>query len=171
MKNLLVEKKPKDIDNQDNPCFSCSIEQECCRKLRFLRLTKTEYLQHFAKHQEILLVQSCGQTCLVSSLEGQTCPNLINNKCAIYTDRPIECQIFPYTLGKVYKANNHVFISYHERTHCPQKKALLMSQKVTKKLLLSFAHEAFGNNCMVEVKRERLLGKLMIKLRRRFTLL
>ena len=165
VKNLLLEKKPKEINNKDNPCFSCCIEQECCRKLRFLRLTKSEYLQHFAQHQGTITVQNYDETYIVSSKEGQACPNWSSNKCTTYTDRPVECRIFPYTLGKVHKKNNHVVITYHERTRCPQKKDLLMSEKETKKLILSFAHEAFGNKYTVKVKRESLLAKWMIKLK------
>ena len=168
---MLVGKKSKDIANQDSLCFSCSIGQECCRELRFLRLTKSEYRRHFAEHQNKLIIQDCDQTCLVSSKNGQTCPNWISTTCTIYADRPVECRIFPYTLGTVYKVNNRVFISYHERTRCPQKKALLMSHKELEELLIYFAHEAFGNSCEVKIKKEHLMEKLGIKLRRKLRLL
>lgn len=168
MKSLTSEKKQKEINNKDNPCFSCNIEQECCRKLRFLRLTETEYLRHFAQYQETIAVQNCDETYLVSSKAGEACPNWSQNKCAVYTDRPVECRIFPYTLGRINKKHNHVIITYHERTHCPQKKQLLMSDKATRKMILSFAHEAFGNDCDVEVKREGILVKWAIKLKHWF---
>jgi Fe-S-cluster containining protein len=165
VKKLPLKKNTKENNNKDTPCFSCSIEQECCRKLRFLRLTKSEYMQHFVQHQGTITVQNCTETYLISSKEGQTCPNWSSEKCTIYTDRPVECRIFPYTLGRINKEKLHVVINYHERTHCPQKKVLLVSDKETKKLILSFAHEAFGNKYTIEVKRENLLAKWITKLK------
>ena len=159
----------KENNNKDNPCFSCNIEQECCRKLRFLRLTKSEYMQHFAQHKRIINVQNCSETYLVSSKEGQTCPKW-SNKCTIYANRPVECRIFPYTLGKVQKEKLNVIINYHERTHCPQKKDLLISDKETKKLILSFAHEAFGNKYTIEVKQETRLTNWINKFKHKILL-
>jgi Fe-S-cluster containining protein len=151
-----LEKKTK---NGGNPCVACSIEKECCRKLRFLRLTEFEYLQHFAKHLDKIIVQNHDETYLISSKEGQACPNWINNSCLIYGCRPVECRLFPHTMGGISKDNNYILINYHERTHCPQKKRLLLSDKEVKRLLLSFAHEAFGNSCVVKVKGESLLAR------------
>ena len=150
-----------------NPCFSCYIEQDCCKKLRNLRLTKSEYMQHFVQHQGTILMQNCSETYLVSSTEGQTCPNLSNESCTIYNDRPVECRIFPYTLGRIHKEKLHVAINYHDRTHCPHKRDLLISDKEVKKLILSFAHEAFGNKYTIEVKRETILAKWINKLIRK----
>jgi Fe-S-cluster containining protein len=160
------KKKPKEINDRDNPCFSCLIEQECCRKLRFLRLTKSEYMQHFAQQQEKIIIQDCDETYLVSSKEGQTCPHFRNDICTIYADRPIECRLFPYTLGSINKENNCVAITYHERTLCPNKENLLMPDKEARKLILSFAHEAFTDKYTFEVKRESFLTKWMTILRK-----
>ena len=168
--NLLLEKKPKEISNKDNPWISCPIEQEDCRKLRFLRLTKSEYMQHFAQHQEKITVQDHNETYLVSSKEGQTCPHWSNLKCTIYADRPVECRLFPYTLGRIQKEKNLVVINYHDRTLCPHKKDLLMPHEEAKKLILSFAREAFGNKCTVEVKRESLLTNWRIRLKHKLFL-
>jgi Fe-S-cluster containining protein len=158
----LKKKKTKD---GINACFSCPIEQECCRRLRFLRLTKSEYLENFVEHQESLVTQSRDETYLISSKEKTPCPNWVANRCAIYTKRPFECRIFPYTLGKVHKKNKSVFISYHDRTHCPHKNQLLMSREKARELILSFAHEAFGGDCIVEIKWESALYKLLTKIK------
>jgi CelD/BcsL family acetyltransferase involved in cellulose biosynthesis/Fe-S-cluster containining protein len=160
------KKKLKEINDRDNPCFSCLIEQECCRKLRFLRLTKSEYMQHFAQQQEKIIIQDCDETYLVSSKEGQTCPHFKNDICTIYADRPIECRLFPYTLGSIHKENNCLVITYHERTLCPNKGNLLMPDKEARKLILSFAHEAFTDKYTVKVKRESFLTKWMTILRK-----
>jgi hypothetical protein len=44
-----------------------------------------------------------------------------------------------------------------------------MPDKEIRKLILSFAHEAFGNK-HIEVKKEGLLAKLMIKLKHKLLL-
>jgi hypothetical protein len=82
----------------------------------------------------------------------------------------LKFNLFPYTLGRIYKENDHVVINYHERTLCPHKKDLLMQDKEIRKLILSFAHEAFGNKHIIEVKKEGLLAKLMIKLKHKLLL-
>jgi hypothetical protein len=45
-----------------------------------------------------------------------------------------------------------------------------MQDKEIRKLILSFAHEAFGNKHIIEVKKEGLLAKLMIKLKHKLLL-
>ena len=161
-----LQKNLKGINNQDNSCFSCPIEQECCRKLRCLRLTKSEYNKHFAQHLEKITIKDCDETYVISSKEGQPCPYFKNLKCAIYDDRPIECRLFPYTLGNIHKKNSCAIIGYHERTLCPNKKDILMPDKEAKRLIISFAHEAFNDKYTVKVKRES-LTKWTINLRKK----
>jgi len=164
---LKLEKK-LEIKNKNNPCFSCPIEQECCRKLKSLRLTKSEYLKHFAQFQEKITVQDYDETCIVSSREGEPCPNWSGKKCAIYADRPVECRIFPYTIGRINKKYNHVTISYHKRTNCPQKEVLTMPDKELKKIILRFANNAFGDKLTFKVKREGTLTKWLTTLKQFF---
>ena len=110
------------LHENNNPCSSCCIEQECCRKLQYLRLTKSEYLQNFDKHKEKIFVQNFDETYMVSSKGDQPCPNWSNNKCMVYIERPVECKIFPHTIGIIRKTFDNVLITYHSRTDCPQKK-------------------------------------------------
>lgn len=138
----------------DNPCSSCNIQQECCKDLKYLRLTKSEYLQLFALHKEKITVQNFDETYMVSSKENQHCPNWSNNKCMVYLKRPIECRIFPHTIGVIRKNFDSMLVPYHARTECPQKKDLLMSDNEVKELVISFAHEAFGDKYFIKVKQE-----------------
>jgi len=149
----------------DNPCSSCDVEQECCRQLKYLRLSKSEYLQHFAKHKEKITIHNFDETYMVSSKEDQPCPNWSNKKCMVYLERPVECRIFPHTIGVIRKNFNNVLITYHARILCPKKRELLMPDTKVNKLVLYFAREAFGDKYFIKVKREKSILKWIFNLK------
>lgn len=158
-------------ESLDNPCLTCSIGQDCCRKLSGLKLTESEYKQHFAIHREKLEVRQDGQIYVVSSKEGHACPHWSNNQCTVYDERPIECRLFPYTIGVIDRKQGHVLLSFHARTGCPNKKELLVSEDKAKEMVFLFARNAFGGKCIVEIEHEMLLTALKSKLKRLMKLL
>jgi Fe-S-cluster containining protein len=158
--------KKESENSLENPCFSCSIGQACCSKLLSLKLTQSEYQLVFAGHEESLAVQRKGHFYIVSSKKLDSCPHWNNSRCSVYSNRPIECRLFPYTIGVIHDKGKRVYLSYHSRVNCPEKKALLMPKSQAEQMVRSFAHSAFGDDCSVEVEHENQFAKLKHALRK-----
>ena len=134
----------------DNPCAACSIGQDCCTNLAGLRLSKAEFERNFLRHHESLLVKEHSGIYEVAGRRN-VCPNWGGNRCTVYETRPIECRIFPYTIGDVVRIGRLVVLTYHHRTRCPQKLRLLAPRTEVVDMLVSFAHDAFGRDLRVLV--------------------
>ena len=152
----------------DNPCENCCIGQDCCTNLKGLKLTKSEYKQHFARHQDRLVVQQKGLIYEVSAKQGGTCPHW-NDGCAIYNDRSIECRLFPYTIKQFRFYHGRVLLTLSDYTNCPLKRMLLLPWNEAQNLASLFARDAFGNECFVKVRYETLTYRLVDKLRKVIT--
>jgi hypothetical protein len=140
----------------DNPCKVCTIHQDCCTKISGLRLSRSEYTRHFESHRDLLDISERSNYIEVSG-RGAACPNWIGGQCSVYETRPMECRLFPYTTGEIARFGRYALISYHARTHCPQKQSLLPSREETVRLLTSFAKDTFGPNVRVLLVRDTLL--------------
>ncbi|NQU29261.1 MAG: YkgJ family cysteine cluster protein [Anaerolineae bacterium] len=149
-----------------NVCLSCSIEQDCCRNMSGLRLSEKEYKEHFDIHLEKLVVKQVGRLYSVSGKDGASCPNWIGEQCSVYETRPMECRLFPFTLGKVAHINDRVDISYHSRTQCPEKKILLMSQVDAHEMISTFAEDVFSDVDKINIEHERLFTRLKYKIKK-----
>jgi len=145
-------------------CSKCGIKQDCCRNLSGLRLSETEYKQHFAKHSANLEVRQDGRLFMVSAKDGYSCPNWACDQCIIYADRPMECRLFPYTIGKIINIGYRVNISFHARTECPNKEILLMSKAEVNEMLLSFSRHVFNDAEKINIDHEWFLIKLKYKI-------
>lgn len=152
-----------------NVCSRCIIGQDCCRNLSGLKLSENEYEQHFAKHSENLEVRQENNLYVVSAIDGKPCPNWIDDQCSIYIDRPMECRLFPYTLGKIIHHGNRINITFHSHTQCPEKKTLLMSKAEANGMILSFARSVFPDADKIISEHEWLFTKLKYKIMRLFT--
>jgi len=126
----------------DNPCVACSIGQDCCSNLSGLKLLEPEYRLHFAREIRRLRVQKKGQFYTISSKDAEPCPHWIKDRCSIYYDRPIECRLFPYTIGLIRYEDSQIVLIIHARTRCPLKKELLVSKVKAEELVRSFAYQA-----------------------------
>jgi len=129
--------------NPDNICSNCSINQACCSDLTRLRLSKAEFERNFHGHSEFLHVSEFRGMYEVSG-NGTCCPNWENNRCRVYGSRPIECRIFPFTIGSVLLSGKTAILTYHHRTRCPQKDLLRISPTEVRRMLRLFIKEAFG---------------------------
>ena len=147
-----------------NMCNKCSIKQDCCRNLSGLRLSEIEYGQHFAKHSANFVVIQDGRLVMVSAKDGYSCPYWTGDQCGIYADRPMECRLFPYSLGKIVHISNRVNLSFHSRTQCPNKEALLMSKAEANKILLSFSRRAFSDTDKINIDYESSFIKFKYKI-------
>jgi Fe-S-cluster containining protein len=135
----------------DNPCSTCNIGQACCTILLGLKLTESEYMQHFHRYGSELTVQQDDGVYIVSSIGGQKCPNWNEGQCSVYPDRPIECRLFPYTLRSVSRVHGRAFITFHSRTRCPLKMDLIAPLGEATKMVTSFGKTAFGKDTAIEV--------------------
>ncbi len=151
--------------SNNNMCNKYSIKQDCCRKLSWLLLFEIEYKQHFAKHSANLEVRQDGRLFRVSAKDGYSCPNWIGDQCSIYADRPMECRLFPYTIGQITHVGNRVNLSFHSRGECPAKEILLMSKAEANRMILSFSQRAFRDADEINIEYESFLFKLKYKIR------
>ncbi|MCP4348112.1 MAG: YkgJ family cysteine cluster protein [Desulfobacterales bacterium] len=138
----------------NNMCSKCSIKQDCCRNLSGLRMSEIEYKQHFANNNDGLTVMQVGRLFLVSAKDGHSCPYWTGDQCSIYADRPMECRLFPYSLGKIIHIGSSVNISFHSRTECPDKEILLMSKADANKMIVSFSRQAFHDADKINIDYE-----------------
>ena len=151
-------------------CFRC--DQGCCTRLSQLKLSQAEFERSFLHHSESLLIKECRGIYIVSE-RGNGCPNLRGNRCAVYEIRPIECRLFPYTIGSFMRIGRLAIITYHHRTRCPQKHRLLAPRTEVVDMLVSLAKDAFGRDVRVVIVPEivpwrfaRLLKRLRHKIAR-----
>jgi Fe-S-cluster containining protein len=166
MRSYQNDKKCDTMNSSDNNmCNKCSIKQDCCRILSWLRLSEIEYKQHFAKHSANLEVIQDGRLFMVSAKDGYSCPNWIGDQCTIYADRPMECRLFPYTMGQIIHIGNRVNIPFHSRTECPKKKILLMPKTEANRMIWSFSRRAFRDADKINIEYESFIFKLKYKIR------
>ncbi len=129
-------------------CFRC--DQDCCTRLSQLKLSKAEFERNFLHHSESLLIKEYRGIYVVSE-RGNGCPNLRGNRCAVYEIRPIECRLFPYTIGSCMRIGRLVVMTYHHRTRCQQKHHLLAPRAEVVDMLVGFAKDAFGRDVRVAI--------------------
>lgn len=159
----------------DNACTACEINQGCCTNLLSLKLSKAEFEKNFLCHHKSLLIK---EYLGIYEVSGQRngCPNWSGDLCTVYETRPIECRLFPYTIGEVLRIGQLVVMMYHHRTRCPQKLRLLASRAEVVDMLKSFAENAFGRDVRVVIVPDifplrfaRLLKRLIYKIARTIT--
>lgn len=148
-----VESQAADDCVTDNPCTACAIHQDCCSNLTGLRLTQAEYDRHFAQHAACLDVETEAGVYLVSVKDGGACPNW-DDGCTVYETRPVECGLFPHTIGVVRERALDVLVSFHARTTCPLKDDLIAPSHVSRDAVARFAHDAYGDARKVTIIEE-----------------
>ena len=128
--------------SQENPCLKCSIDQGCCTHLSGLRVNQAEFDRCFASHQDKLSIEREGPLFKISVHDGGACPNW-KDQCAVYEDRPMECRLFPHTIGSVFDGET-LLLTVHKRTDCPLKKELAMGDQAAVEMVEQFARETVG---------------------------
>ena len=128
--------------SQDNPCLKCSIDQGCCTHLSGLRVNQAEFDRCFASHQDKLSIEPDGPLLKISAHDGGACPNW-KDQCTVNEDRPMECRLFPHTIGSVFD-DETLLLTVHKRTECPLKQELAMSDQAAVEMVDNFARETVG---------------------------
>lgn len=148
-----------------NPCLACNIDQDCCKRLTGLKLTDVEYTRHFEHHHSKLAIKRIGKIYEVSTKDGGQCPNW-QGQCTVYETRPVECSLFPYTIGQIVEREDHTLFTLHSRTTCPLKHELIVPEVEARRMVRSFAEDAYGKNHKVRIVEERGLAFLAALARR-----
>lgn len=153
----------------DNPCADCP--ENCCRSLRKLKLSPTEYERVYAVFRENFDIERKGLLYELTMHKGVNCPHLGDQDlCTVYKTRPVECRLFPYTVNQTYCIGPLIWFTYHGRTPCPRKNnGLFPSHREARKWIHRLATETYGARKIYFVFYEgtgyRLLSKLSRMLR------
>lgn len=153
--------------NIENPCLTCSINQDCCTNLVGLRLTATEYDLCFTHHvdSEKVTVEREGFIYIINSDTKKTCPNWKNDGCFIYEERPLECRLFPYTLYIKKQTQKKVEVRFHLVHSCPMADQLRMTEHAAEAMVKKFCVKAFGTKTKIIVRPESRFGEFYRKSR------
>lgn len=136
-----------------NPCLKCPTDQSCCRELHGLKINETEYSQLFAGKSEHLTVSRKGKLYEISSLGNGPCPNW-DQQCQVYGNRPMDCDLYPYTMGNVFEGDGEVYATYHSRTECPLTAELLGPRENAEAMIRKFLTDTYGEHCKVTVRHD-----------------
>lgn len=139
--------------HSENPCLACTLERICCQQIDGLKLTKSEFDRHFVDHADKFDIVDHGEWVRLDAKENTTCPHW-KGQCTIYESRPIECGLYPHTIGEIIKHGSDVKLTYHARTACPLKGALIAPQEDSEEAIKRFAEDAFGANANVTIRAE-----------------
>ena len=146
----------------DNPCARCTTGMGCCRALWGLRLSEAEFQQHFADHRKKLDVSHQGPIRRISVKKRGTCPHL-EKGCTVYAERPIECSLYPHTIGKVWILGKRALITYHtHRSECPSCEELKLPDAEAADMVAQFAKNTFGDGYRIKVWPETYLFHILV---------
>jgi Fe-S-cluster containining protein len=132
-----------DFDQQaPNYCGACPTN--CCSPCIDLKVTKSEFDRCFAAHADKLSVKDLGAYLEVTSNKTKDCPNFINDCCAIYDDRPMECRLYPHSVQDIDLIAEGVRAYVHAGTRtCPQKAKLIATEPEVLSMVQGFLDEAY----------------------------
>ena len=134
-----------------NPCLKCPTDQRCCRELHGLKVNEAEYSLLFEGKSDYLSVSRKGKILEISSHGNGPCPNW-EQQCQVYGNRPIECDLYPFTIGNVFEGNGEVYATYHSRTECPLTAELLGPRDKAEALIQKFLKNTYGENAKITVR-------------------
>lgn len=142
-----------------NPCLKCTVDQNCCRDLHGLLLSESEYHRLFREGADHLSVSPEGRFYKVFANGGGACPHW-DNGCTIYGDRPMDCDLYPYTIGNIFEDNGTVYATYHSRTECPLSAELLHPRAQAEKMIHDFLTREYGHARTVVVRYDEGIARL-----------
>lgn len=134
-----------------NPCLKCPTNQSCCRELHGLKINEAEYTGLFEGKTEHLTVVRKGKLYELSSNGNGPCPNW-DQQCQVYGNRPMDCDLYPYTIGNVFEGPGEVYATYHSRTECPLTNELLAPREKAEALIWNFLKETYGEETKITVR-------------------
>ena len=142
-----------------NPCLRCTVDQNCCRDLHGLLLNEAEYERHFAGRSGHLSIARAGRVYRLSSNGRGPCPNW-DMGCAIHADRPMDCALYPYTIGNIFEEKGKVYATYHSRTECPLSAEIIQPRQQAEQLIHDFLKRTYGEETEVAVRHDEGASRL-----------
>lgn len=140
------------MSEQDNPCLTCTADQQCC-KVMGLKLSRDEFEKHFKAHSSRLTIIKYKKMYIVYPRNNLPCPYWDEKKgCGIYENRPIDCRLYPYDLHKLIEKNGVIEIEFYDQTDCPHKEKLFMPVDEAKELMKTLAREVYGEEKPIRIK-------------------
>ena len=150
---------PQTCELMTNPCLRCTVDQNCCRDLHGLLLNEAEYQRHFAGRSDHLSIARDGRVYRLSSNGRGPCPNW-DMGCAIHADRPMDCALYPYTIGNIFEEKGKVYATYHSRTECPLSAEIIQPRQQAEQLIHDFLKRTYGEETEVAVRHDEGASRL-----------
>jgi len=110
-----------------------------------------EFKQLFEGKSEHLTVLQKGKLYEISSHGSGPCPHW-DQQCQVYGKRPMDCDLYPYTMGNVFEGEGEVYATYHSRTECPLTAELLGPREAAEALIRNFLKDTYGEYCKITVR-------------------
>jgi Fe-S-cluster containining protein len=143
---------PSMESERNNPCLICSSNQRCCSQLSGLRLSKQEFENFFSSHSNELSIRKDNNMFIVSSIRNGPCPHWGKSGCIIYSDRPIDCRLYPYEIIRLSEKRKAIEVRLINNPGCPHRDSLLMPFEEAKSLIKVLCHTVYGQGKPVIVK-------------------
>lgn len=104
-----------------NPCMSCSIDMDCCKKFNGVLMSQEEFDRLYAKFEGRFQVEQRNRFVMVTDISGEGCPYFKQGTgCTVYEERPLDCRLFPFSLDHVRGGEGDTMrASAHRRVGCP----------------------------------------------------
>jgi Fe-S-cluster containining protein len=154
------------MHDHENPCLTCPGPDTCCGiPGRFsLRLSKEEFEKHFLDKKEDLRVTEKDKVIMIFSKEGKVCPNLEKKGCRIYSERPIDCRLYPYQMLPLYETRQTVKFFLYVLPECIEEKIFSLPVNQATTLVEEFGRKVYGEKKItVQVYKDTILFKLKNK--------
>lgn len=134
-----------------NPCLKCPVDQSCCRNLNGLTLNDEEYDRLFAEHSAEFRRVKNGKLYKIYSDGGASCPHW-DGQCQVYESRPMDCDLYPYTIANIFEGKGSVYATFHSRTECPLSDELIQPREAAAATIHEFLTKTYGPEVTVSVK-------------------
>jgi O-antigen ligase len=117
-----------------NYCQMCPKDLHCCHRLEGLRVTHDEYVSLFQGDVQKYHVEKQAVFYKITT-KGESCPHW-DQGCTVYDKRPLECGLYPYTMGNpVTFLFFEVFHFHNFQTGCPSNDEVIISVREAKKAI------------------------------------
>jgi len=129
---------------EQSPSYCGACPTNCCSPCIDLKVTRQEFDRCFARHADKLSVKDLGAYLEVTSNITKDCPNFIDDRCAIYEDRPMECRLYPHSVQDIDLISGGVRAYVHAGTRmCPHKSELMAPEPQVLEMVRGFLEDAY----------------------------
>jgi len=80
--------------------------------------------------------------------------------CSIHADRPMDCALYPYTIGNIFEEKGKVYATYHSRTECPLSAEIIQPRQQAEQLIHDFLKQTYGEETEVVVRHDEGAARL-----------